>query len=142
VSGRKRHVLVDTLGLVLMVVVHAASIQEQDGAKLVLERVRGCLPRLRLIWADGGYYVHWLLEWVQTVCHWTLEIVQRPAGQKGFVLLPRRWVVERTFGWLSHYRVLSKDYEVLPRNSEAVVYAAMIHLMVRRLARDPTSSPP
>ena len=141
-KGRKRHLLVDTLGLVLMVVVHAASLQEQDGAQLVLERVRGRLPRLKLIWADGGYHVHWLLDWVQTVCHWVLEIVKRPAGAKGFVLLPRRWVVERTFGWLSHYRVLSKDYEVLPRNSEAVVYVAMIHLMVRRLARDPTPPPP
>jgi putative transposase len=141
VTGRKRHVLVDTLGMVLMVVVHAASTQEQDGAKLVLERVRGRLPRLRLIWADGGYHVHWLLDWVRTVCHWVLEIVQRPEGAKGFVLLPRRWVVERTFGWLSHYRVLSKDYEVLPRNSEAVVYVAMIHLMLRRLARQPTPAP-
>ena len=127
------------LGLVLIVVVHAASTQEQDGAKLVLERVRGRHPRLCLIWADAGYNVQWLIEWVQTVCHWMLEVVKRPEGSKGFVLLPRRWVVERTFGWLSHYRVLSKDYEVLPRNSEAVVYVAMIHLMVRRLAR---SSPP
>jgi putative transposase len=124
-----------------MVVVHAASIQEQEGAKLVLERVRGHHPRLRLIWADGGDHVHWLLDWVQTVCHWVLEIVKRPEGTKGFVLLPRRWVVERTFGWLSHYRVLSKDYEVLPRNSEAVVYVAMIHLMLRRLAREPTPAP-
>ena len=125
-----------------MVVVHAASTQEQDGAKLLLERVRGRHPRLRLIWADGGYNVGWLIEWVQTVCHWMLEIVKRPEGSKGFVLLPRRWVVERTFGWLRHYRVLSKDYEVLPRNSEAVVYVAMIHLMVRRLARSSALVPP
>ncbi len=124
-----------------MVVVHAASVQEQDGAKGVLERVQGCLPRLRLIWADAGYNVQWLIEWVQTVCHWVLEIVKRPEGSKGFVLLPRRWLVERTFGWLSHYRLLSKDYEVLPRNSEAVVYVAMIHLMVRRLARQPSPAP-
>lgn len=140
-KGRKRHLLVDVLGLVLMVVVHAASVQEQDGAKVVLERVQGCLPRLRLIWADAGYNVQWLIEWVQTVCHWVFEIVSRPEGSKGFVLLPRRWVVERTFGWLSHYRLLSKDYEVLPRNSEAVVYVAMIHLMVRRLARQPSPAP-
>jgi putative transposase len=136
--GRKRHLLVDVLGLVLMVVVHAASVQEQDGAKLVLERVRGRHPRLQLIWADAGYHVQWLIDWVQSTCHWVLEIVKRPEGSKGFVLLPRRWVVERTFGWLSHYRLLSKDYEVLPRNSEAVVYVAMIHLMLRRLARQPT----
>ena len=109
-KGRKRHLLVDTLGLVLMVVVHAASLQEQDGAQLVLERVRGRLPRLKLIWADGGYHVHWLLDWVQTVCHWVLEIVKRPAGAKGFVLLPRRWVVERSFGWIARFRRLARDY--------------------------------
>ena len=141
-KGRKRHLLVDVLGLVLMVVVHAANVQEQDGAKQVLERVRGRHPRLRLIWADAGYNVKWLLEWVKASCRWILEIVKRPEDTKGFVLLPRRWVVERTFGWLNHYRVLSKDYEVLPRNSEAAVYAAMIHLMVRRLARQPTETPP
>ena len=140
-TGRKRHLLVDVLGLVLMVVVHAASVQEQDGAKRVLERVRGRHPRLRLIWADGGYNVGWLIAWVQTVCHWVFEIVKRPEGSQGFVLLPRRWVVERTFGWFRHYRILSKDYEVLPRNSEAVVYAAMIHLMVRRLARYSARAP-
>lgn len=140
-NGRKRHLLVDVLGLVLLVVVHAASVQEQDGAKRVFERIQGRHPRLRLIWADAGYKVQWLLDWVQANCAWVLQIVSRPEGSKGFVLLPRRWVVERTFGWLSHYRVLSKDYEVLPRNSEAVVYVAMIHLMVRRLARPPTTVP-
>ena len=141
-KGRKRHLLVDVLGMVLLVIVHAASIQEQDGAKQVFERIRGRHPRLRLVWADAGYKVQGLLDWVQTTCAWVLEIVSRPEGSKGFVLLPRRWVVERTFGWLSHYRVLSKDYEVLPRNSEAVVYVAMIHLMVRRLARQTISTPP
>jgi putative transposase len=141
VNGRKRHLLVDVLGLVLLVVVHAASVQEQDGAKRVFERLQGRHPRLRLIGADAGYKVRWLLDWVQATCAWILEIVTRPEGSKGFVLLPRRWVVERTFGWLSHYRVLSKDYEVLPRNSEAVIYVAMIHLMVRRLARQPTATP-
>lgn len=141
-KGRKRHLLVDVLGLVLLVVVHAASVQEQDGAKRVFERIQGRHPRLRLIWADAGYKVQWLLDWVQATCTWVLEIVRRPEGCQGFVLLPRRWVVERTFGWLSHYRVLSKDYEVLPRNSEAVVYVAMIHLMVRRLARQPTALSP
>lgn len=141
-KGRKRHLLVDVMGLVLMVVVHAASVQEQDGAKRVFERVRGRHPRLHLIWADAGYNVNWLLEWVKTSCRRLLEIVKRPADAKGFVLLPRRWVVERTFGWLNNYRVLSKDYEVLPRNSEAAVYAAMIHLMLRRLARQSTQIPP
>lgn len=141
-NGRKRHLLVDVLGLVLMVVVHAGNVQEQEGAKRVFERVRGRHPRLQLIWADAGYNVNWLIEWVKKTCQWVLEIVKRPEGSKGFVLLPRRWVVERTFGWFNHYRVLSKDYEVLPRNSEAVVYAAMIHLMVRRLARQSTASLP
>jgi putative transposase len=141
VNGRKRHLLVDVLGLVLLVVVHAASVQEQAGAKRLFERIKGRHPRLRLVWADAGYKVQWLLDWVRATCTWVLEIVNRPAGSRGFVLLPRRWVVERTFGWLSHYRVLSKDYEVLPRNSEAVVYAAMIHLMVRRLPRYPTAAP-
>ena len=141
-KGRKRHLLVDVLGLVLMVVLHASHVQEQDGAKQVLERVRGRHPRLRLIWADAGYNVEWLIKWVSSGCQWVLEIVKRPEGSKGFVLLPRRWVVERPFGWLSHYRLLSKDYEVLPRNSEAVVYVALIHLMVRRLARQPTPAPP
>jgi len=129
--------LVDVLGLVLMVVVHSAGMQEQDGAKQVLERVQHRHPRLSLIWADGGYNVKWLLAWVASVRDWVLEIVKRPDEATGFVPLPRRWVVERTFGWLNHYRILSKDYEVLPRNSEAVVYIAMIHLMTRRLARLP-----
>ena len=118
-----------------MVVVHSASLQEQDGAKRVLERVCDRHPRLKLIWADAGYNVQWLLAWVSSVRDWILEIVKRPADAPGFVLLPRRWVVERTFGWLNLYRILSKDYEVLPRNSEGVVYVAMIHLMLRRLAR-------
>lgn len=125
-----------------MVVVHSAGVQEQDGAKRVLERVLARHPRLILIWADGGYNVKWLIEWVKSVRAWVLEIVKRPEGAKGFVLLPRRWVVERTFGWFNLYRALSKDYEVLPRNSEAVVYTTMIHIMVRRLARYSESSPP
>lgn len=129
------------LGLVLMVVVHSAGLQEQDGAKQVLERVQDRHPRLKLMWADAGYNVQWLLAWVASLRDWVLEIVKRPADAKGFVLLPRRWVVERTFGWLNLYRILSKDYEVLPRNSEAVVYAAMIHLMLRRLARQSASAP-
>ena len=141
-KGRKRPLLVEVLGLVLMVVVHAASVQEQDGAKLLLERVKGRYPRLKMLWADGGYNVAWLLAWVKTVRDWVLEIVKRPEGAKGFVLLPRRWVVERTFGWFNLYRALSKDYEVLPRNSEAVVYTVMIHLMIRRLARYPDGPSP
>jgi len=136
VNGRKRHLLVDTLGLVLMVIVHAANIQDRDGAKLLLERVQGRFPRLRLIWADGGYAGK-LIDWVKTVFHWVLEIVKRSDDVKGFQVLPHRWVVERTFGWLGRYRRLSKDYEGLPESSEAMIYIAMIHLMVRRLGRQP-----
>jgi putative transposase len=140
VKGRKRHLLVDTLGLVLMVVVHAANIQDRDGAKIVLERVKGKFARLQLIWADGGYRGQ-LVEWVQNVCGRVLEIVKRNDDVKGFQVLPHRWVVERTFGWLGRYRRLSKDYEELPETSEALIYAAMTHLMVRRLGRASAASP-
>jgi putative transposase len=136
VNGRKRHLLVDTLGLVLMVVVHAANIQDRDGARLLLEKARGRFPRLRLIWADGGYTGK-LVDWVKTLCLWVLEIVKRSDDVKGFQVLLHRWVVERTFGWLGRYRRLSKDYEGLPESSEAMIYIAMIHLMVRRLGRQP-----
>lgn len=136
IKGRKRHILVDTIGLLLMVVVHAANIQDRDGAKLVLTRIEGRFPRLQLIWADGGYAGK-LVDWVKSACRLVLDIVKRPKGMEGFQVLPRRWVVERTFGWLGRYRRLSKDYEELPETSEAMIYAAMIHLMVRRLARQP-----
>lgn len=99
-KGRKRPLLLAVLGLVLLLVVHAASVQEQDGAKRVFEPIQGCQPRLRLIWADGGYKVQGWLDWVQATWAWALEIVSRPEGSKRFLLLPRRWVVERTFGWL------------------------------------------
>lgn len=139
-NGRKRHLLVDTLGLLLLVVVHAADIQDRDGAKLVLEKVRHKFARLQLIWADGGYAGH-LVEWVKDICHWILEIVKRPDDVQGFVVLPRRWVVERTFAWLGKYRRLSKDYEALTDTSEAMIYAAMVHLMLRRLARQAAKAP-
>lgn len=126
--------MVDTLGLVLAVVVHAASIQDRDGAKLVIALLKDRFPRLKLIWADGGYAGQ-LIKWVASFGNWVLEIVKRSDDQKGFVVLPRRWVVERTFAWLSRYRRLSKDYEFLPESSEAMIYIAMIHIMVRRLAK-------
>lgn len=132
VNGRKRHILVDTIGLLLLVVVHPASLQDRDGAKLVLEKVNGRFPRLQLIWADGGY-AGLLIDWVKEQCQWLLEIVKRSDQSQGFVVLPRRWVVERTLAWLSHNRRLSKDYEALSKTSEALVYTAMIHLMLKRL---------
>ncbi len=132
VNGRNRHILVDTMGMILTVVVHAASVQDRDGAKLVFEQVRSLFSRLKLVWADGGYAGK-LVDWVESVCGWVLEIVKRSDDAKGFEVLPRRWVVERTFAWLGRYRRLSKDYEELTRSSEAMIYLAMIHLMVRRL---------
>ena len=132
VSGRKRHILVDTNGNLLKVVVHAANIQDRDGAKLLLEKAKGCFSRLKLIWADGGYAGQ-LVEWVKDSCNWVLEIVKRPKDVNGFQVLPRRWVVERTFAWLGHCRRLSKDYEHKTVHSESMVYLAMIRIMVRRL---------
>jgi putative transposase len=117
------------------VVVHAADIQDRDGAKLVLERLKGRFARLTLIWADGGYAGQ-LIEWAKEFASWTLQIVKRKDDLKGFHVLPRRWVVERTFGWLGRYRRLSKDYEQRPENSEAMILLAMINLMSRRLGKN------
>ena len=126
--------LVDTLGLLLAVYVQAADIQDRDGANLRLSYLEAWLPRLQLIWADGGYAGK-LVEWVQRTYGWTREMVRRTEDMVGFEVLPRRWVVERTFAWLGRYRRLSKDYEELEEVSEAFVYLATIHLMLRRLAR-------
>jgi putative transposase len=127
--------MVDTMGMLLLVVVHPAHFQDRDGALLVLSKLWGMFPRLRLIWADGGY-AGALVEWVMTYLGCSLVIVKRTDDQRGFKLLPRRWVVERTFAWLNCSRRLSKDYEELPQVSEAFIYAAMVRLMVRRLARN------
>ncbi len=127
----------DTLGLLLVVVVHCAGIQDRDGAKLVFLKMRGAFPRLRLVWADGAYagrLIAWLAAFTGRAGSWVLEIVKRSDDAQGFVVLPRRWVVERTFAWLSKYRRLSKDYEETSKSSEAWIYLAMIHIMVRRLA--------
>jgi putative transposase len=132
VSGRKRHIVVDTLGLLLAVAVHAASVQDRDGAKPVLAKLLGRYPRLELIWADGGYAGQ-LVEWVRSMLGWTLAIVKRTDDLRGFRVLPKRWIVERTFAWLGRYRRLSKDYEELPASSEAMIHLAMTHLMLRRL---------
>jgi putative transposase len=134
VVGRKRHLLVDSVGLLLAVVVTAASVQDRDGARLLLSHLRGACKKLRLIWVDGGYRGQ-LLDWVAEHCRFRLQLVLRSDDQKGFAVLPRRWVVERTFAWLSHSRRLSKDYERLTLSSESWIYIAMIRIMVRRLAR-------
>jgi putative transposase len=135
IKARKRHIIVDTLGLILAVVVHASNIQDRDGAKLLFGRLLGRFPRLKLIWAEAAYEGE-LVEWVKTLVGWVLEIVKRPKEQKGFVVLARRWVVERTLGWLGRYRGLSKDYEERPESEEAIILIAMINLMVHRLEPD------
>ena len=137
VSGRKRHILVDTLGLLLVVVVHAADVQDREGAKQVLEVLAHRFRRLRLVWADGGYSGQ-LVEWVRALRYrdkLRLEVVKRSDDVAGFAVLPKRWIVERTFAWLYGCRRLSKDYEYLTSTSEAMIQVAMINLMLRRLAR-------
>lgn len=135
VKGRKRHLLVDTLGLIILVVVTAASVQDRDGAKLVFANATG-QTRLEKVWADGSYRGE-LVGWTKANCGWELEIVRRPADQKGFAVLPRRWVVERTFGWFNRYRLLSKEYETTIESSTADIHIAMSHLMLRRLTAKP-----
>lgn len=131
-TGRKRHIVVDTLGLMLAVAVHAANIQDRDGAKLVLGKLLGRFPRLKLIWADAAYAGQ-LVEWARILGGWLLEVVKGAKNSHSFEVLPGRWVVERTLAWLGRCRRLSKDYEELPQTSEAWVQIAMIHLMLRRL---------
>ena len=133
-SGRKRHIVVDTLGLIMELVVHAASIQDREGAMLVLKLLKGKFPRLEKIWADGGYAGQ-LIGWTAMTGGWILEIVKRTDKLPKFIVLPKRWIVERTFGWLGRYRRLSKDYELTIPSSESMIYIAMINLMSRRLAR-------
>lgn len=134
ITGRKRHILVDTQGLLLAVVVTAASVQDRDGARLLLERLAGFCKKLRRIWVDGGYRGS-LLEWVSQHFRFHLQPILRSDTQIGFAVLPRRWVVERTFAWLGLQRRLAKDYERLPASSEAFIYIAMTRIMLRRLAR-------
>ena len=131
-NGRKRHLAVDTLGLLLVVVVHAASLQDRVAARLVLAGLAGRFARLRLIWADGAYLGPPVA--LAAALGWVLQIVRRTDDRPGFRPLPRRWVVERTFAWLGRYRRLSKDYEELPASSEAMIRLAMTHLMLRRLS--------
>ncbi len=162
VRGRKRHLLVDTEGLVLNARVHSAKVPDQDGIRLVLEAIHDRLPRLAHLWVDAGYRGRGK-EWVEKALGLSVEVVQRTPKlipektariwaeewskegrqidwqkllpRRGFEILPRRWVVERTFAWLSHNRRMSKDYERLCDTSESFVYAAMTRLMVRRLVR-------
>ena len=131
VNGRKRHIVVDTLGLLLMVLVLPADVQDRDGARQLLTRVFGVYGTLRCLWADAGYAGR-LVLWVAGISRCVLQIVKRLAGEPGFKVLPRRWVVERTFGWLGRYRRLSRDYERRAKVAEAMVYLAMSRLMLAR----------
>jgi len=135
--GRKRHIVVDTLGLLWLVVVHSASLQDNAGGKIVLQRLfdqikhsvhnRWC--RLKVIWADGGYED--IVAYVHKQFGWTLDIVRRLTGTKGFAVLPHRWIVERTFGWLGRYRRLARDYEHTVSSSEAMTYIASTRRMLK-----------
>jgi transposase len=152
-SGRKRHILVDTMGLVLKVVVHVANIQDREGVRLLLEPLKGTFPRMKKVWLDVGYSGKGR-QWIEQEMGWEAEIVKHswtglrgvwvPQGTEvnwaeiippGFHILPRRWVVERTFAWIGRYRRMSKDYEYLPSSSESMVCLTMIRLMVKRLAK-------
>ena len=134
VSGRKRHLVVDTLGMIMAVVVHAADIQDRDGARLVLAKIKGGFPRLTTILADA-IYNGGIAGWARQFGGWVLQVVPKPEKKKGepFEVIKWRWIVERTFAWLGRYRRLSKDYERQPESSEAIIYIAMISLMLRRL---------
>jgi putative transposase len=139
VKGRKRTILGDTLGLLLKVVVHEADVQDRDGAIGLLLAITGLFPRLVKLWVDGAYRGSFV-AWAKEVVGLDIEVVERDKQTKGFTLLPRRWVVERTFAWLNNYRRLSKDHEYPFPSSEAMIYAAMVHLMVRRLAAQPQAA--
>ena len=134
-KGRKIHALVDTEGLPMRVVIHSAGMQDRDGAALVLNKIRNRFPWLQLVWADAGYHAHQVDTAVAKIPVLRLEIVKRSDDMKGFVVLPRRWVVERTFSWFGRNRRLAKDFENLAESLLAFVTLACIQIAIRRLAR-------
>jgi len=133
ISGRKRHIAVDTLGLLLVVVVHGCYWQDQHGAHFVFMRLQDSFRRLKVVFADSAYKRDGLPQWVKETCGYILQCVLRPVKAQGFVVLPKRWIVERTFAWISRHRRHSKDYERTTESSEAMIYIAMIGLMLKRL---------
>jgi putative transposase len=133
VTGRKRHIAVDTLGLVLAVVIHSADWQDQDGAVWVINKLNEKYRRLKVLFGDSAYGRNKLPKWVNETFGWVLQTVLRPVGLNDFVVLPKRWIVERTFAWLARYRRNSKDYEKTTPSAEAFTYIAMIALMSKRL---------
>ena len=136
VNGRKRHIVVDTIGLLIVVMVTTAAVQDRDGGRRVLDKAKTAMPSLALVWADGGYAGR-AVAFAQQALRIVLQIVRKPPGQKTFEVLPRRWVVERTLSWISRCRRLDHDYERLPAHAEAMVHWAMIGIMIRRLAPTP-----
>jgi transposase len=134
INGRKRHIAVDTLGLLLCVLVTAASVQDRDGARPLLDHLAATFRRIQLIWADGGYAGK-LVDWARTGLKIVLQIVKRCDTAAGFVVLPRRWVVERTLAWIARHRRCVRDYERLPAHHEAMVRWSMIRITSRRLAK-------
>jgi putative transposase len=141
INGTKRHIAVDTLGLLLTVLVTAASVQDRDAARPLLFNLRRAFPTVKLTWADGGYAGK-LLPWAKTWLRLTVEIVKRPDDLHTFKVLPRRWVVERTLSWITRHRRTVRDYERLAAHHETYIYWAMIIVMTRRLARQPTAARP
>ena len=136
IKGRKRHLLVDTLGLVLGIQVTPASTPEREGAEALLSRILPWFAWLRLIWVDGGYAENLFAHWVKTLrTQLRIEVVKRSDDVRGFKVLPRRWIVERTFGWLMRHRRLVRDYETTEASAEGFVYLAMIRIQLRRLAK-------
>jgi transposase len=140
INGRKRHIVTDTIGLLLVVMVSAACVQDRDGGRGILRLLHGTLASVSLVYADGGYQGR-LVTLAQSAWGIVLEIVRKPADQRGFAVLPRRWVVERTFSWLLRWRRLVRDYERLPQTHEAMVKWAMVGLMLNRLAPPPGPKP-
>ncbi|HEU5475652.1 MAG TPA: transposase [Actinophytocola sp.] len=134
VNGRKRRIAVDTLGLLLSVLVTAASVQDRDAARPLLDALAASYHRIRLVWVDGGYAGK-LLGWTRTSLTIVLQIVKRSDDTTGFVVLPRRWVVERSLAWITRHRRCVRDYERLPTHHEAMVHWSMIHITSRRLAK-------
>jgi putative transposase len=134
IKGHKRHLLVDTLGLILFVVTTAASVSDSAAAAYIIDETAGTFPRLQTILADQGY-AEWVIDVAKTIANWTFVIMMRPPGQKGFVVQPQRWKVERTLGWLNWERLLGKEYERSADSSQTNIYIASIRLMLRRLIR-------
>jgi putative transposase len=135
VKGRKRHIVTDTLGLLLFALVHGADVQDRDGAPGLLNAIRFRFPWLRHIFADGGHAGDKLREAMRGHGDWTMEIVKRSGAAKGFVVLPRRWVVERTFAWLNRRRRLAKDFERSIESATAFLHIASIRMLTRKIAR-------